>query len=88
MQVDHHDLHHEFPEMSDAIATLRASNPLFERLYGSYHRLTGKVEDLEEHDMPVDDFTLEDMKKYRVKLKDDLYHLMLAYRAGQRATKS
>ena len=88
MQVDHHDLHQEFPEMLDAITALRGENPLFARLYASYHRLTGRVEDLEEHDMPVDDFTIEDMKKHRVKLKDDLYHLMLAYRAGQNRSKA
>ena len=46
-------------------------------------RLTGKVEDLEENDMPVADFTIEDMKKQRVKLKDELYHMLLAFRAGQ-----
>lgn len=83
MHVEHHDLHHEFPEMSDAINVLRNGNPLFSRLYMTYERLTGKVEDLEEHDMPVDDFTIEDMKKHRCKIKDDLYHLMMAYRAGQ-----
>lgn len=88
MHVDHHDLQHEFPEMQDAIAALRHSNPMFERLYATYSRLTGRVEDLEEHDMPVDDFTIEDMKKHRVKLKDDLYHLMLAYRTGQHSPKS
>ena len=87
MHVEHHDLQHEFPEMQDAINTLRSANPMFARLYASYHRLTGKVEDLEEHDMPVDDFTIEDMKKQRVKLKDDLYHMMLAYRAGQQSVK-
>lgn len=85
MHVEHHDLHAEFPEMHDAIAALKSSNPLFARLYSTYHRLTGKVEDLEEHDLPVSDFTIEDLKKHRVKVKDDLYHLMLAYRAGQRA---
>ncbi|WP_374278150.1 YdcH family protein [Azonexus sp.] len=83
MQVDHHDLHQEFPDMADAIDALKASNAYFARLIGSYNRLTGKVEDLEEHDMPVADFTLEDMKKQRVKLKDELYHLLLAFRAGQ-----
>ena len=66
---------------------LRNNNPMFARLYASYKRLTGNVEDLEEHDMPVADFTIEDMKKHRVKLKDDLYHLMLAYRAGQQSAK-
>ena len=87
MHVEHHDLHHDFPEMIDAINVLRNGNPLFARLYSTYHRLTGKVEDLEEHDMPVDDFTIEDLKKHRVKLKDDLYHLMLAYRSGQQTAR-
>ena len=36
--------------------------------------------------MPVDDFTIEDMKKHRCKIKDDLYHLMMAYRSGQQQT--
>jgi uncharacterized protein YdcH (DUF465 family) len=88
MQVEHHDLHNEFPEMNDAIVALKASNAHFARLFASYHRLTGKVEDLEEHDMPVSDFTLEDMKKQRVKLKDELYHMLLAYRAGQQSVKA
>jgi uncharacterized protein YdcH (DUF465 family) len=85
MQVEHHDLHHEFPEMIDAIEALKAGNAHFAKLYHSYNRLTGKVEDLEEHDMPVADFTLEDMKKQRVRLKDELYHLLLAFRAGQKS---
>ena len=87
MQVDHHDLHQEFPDMADAIDALKAGNAYFTRLIGSYNRLTGKVEDLEEHDMPVADFTLEDMKKQRVKLKDELYHLLLAFRAGQKSVQ-
>ena len=87
MHIEHHDLHHEFPEMHDAISILRSANPMFARMYATYHRLTGKVEDLEEHDMPVADFTIEDMKKQRVRVKDDLYHLMLAYRSGQQADK-
>ncbi len=87
MQVDHHDLLSEFPEFADAIAALKAGNALFSRQLASYNRLTGKVEDLEEHDMPVADFTLEDMKKQRVKLKDELYHLLLAFRAGQQSAR-
>jgi hypothetical protein len=84
MQVDHHDLYTDFPEMRDAIDVLKVGNAHFARLFATYHRLTGKVEDLEEHDMPVADFTLEDMKKQRVKLKDELYHILLAFRAGQK----
>ncbi|MBU0751221.1 MAG: YdcH family protein [Gammaproteobacteria bacterium] len=83
MQVDHHDLQNEFPEMRDAIEVLKGCNAHFARLFATYHRLTGKVEDLEEHDMPVADFTLEDMKKQRVRLKDEIYQILLAFRAGQ-----
>jgi uncharacterized protein YdcH (DUF465 family) len=84
MHVDHHDLYAEFPEMRDAIDVLRVGNPYFARSMSAYSRLTGKVEDLEEHDMPIADFTMEDMKKQRVKLKDELYHFLLAFRAGQK----
>lgn len=85
MQVEHHDLHHEFPELVDAIDVLKMGNNHFAKLYATYHRLTGSVESLEEHDMPVSDFTLEDMKKERVRLKDHLYNMVMAYRAGQQA---
>ncbi len=87
MQVDHHDLQTEFPEMADAIDVLKNGNAHFAKLHATYHRLTGRVEDLEAHDMPVADFTIEDMKKQRVKLKDELYHILLAFRAGQQAAK-
>ena len=87
MQIEHHDLVSEFPEFVDAIGILKEGNAHFGRLYATYHRLTGKVENLEEHDMPVADFTIEDMKKQRVKQKDELYHMLLAYRAGQQAAK-
>jgi uncharacterized protein YdcH (DUF465 family) len=84
MHVEHHDLYTEFPELRDAIDTLKAESGFFAVLFARYHRLTGKVEDLEEHDMPVADFTLEDLKKARLKLKDEIYHLLMAYRIGQK----
>jgi hypothetical protein len=84
MQIDHHDLYSEFPEMRVAIDALKVSHAQFGRMFATYNRLTGKVEDLEEHDMPVADFTLEDMKKQRVKLKDQIYGFLLAFQVGQK----
>ena len=84
MQVDHHDVYSEFPDMRDAIDALKADGGYIGSLFGRYNRLTGKVENLEENDMPVADFTLEDMKKARVKLKDEIFHLLQAFRAGQK----
>ena len=84
MHVDHHDIYSEFPDMRDAIDALKAEGGYIGSLFRRYNRLTGKVEDLEEHDMPVADFTLEDMKKARVKLKDESFHLLKAFRVGQK----
>ena len=83
MQIDHHDLYQEFPDLRHAIDTLRKCHPRFSHLFSQYQRLTGQVEDLEEHDMPVSDHTLEYMKKHRVKLKDEIFNLLSAFQAGQ-----
>lgn len=87
MQIEHHDLHHEFPELGDAIRALQAGNAHFAELFAAYQRLTGNVEGLEENDLPIADFSLEDMKKQRIKLKDELYHLLQAFRVGQQSVK-
>ena len=82
MQVEHHELHREFPEFLDVIQVLRNSDSKFNQMFDQYHRLTSEVERLEEEDIPVDDFTIEEMKKVRVKLKDDIYKMMVARRAA------
>ena len=85
MHVEHHDLYTEFPEMREAIDVLKGGSGHIAGLFARYNRLTGTVEDLEEHDMPISDFTLEDMKKARVKLKDEIYQLLIAFRLGQQS---
>ena len=82
MQVEHHELHHEFPEFLDAMQVLRSSDSQFSQMFDEYHSLTTQVEHLEEEDVPVDDFTIEEMKKARVKLKDKMYKLLVAHRSN------
>lgn len=82
MQVEHHDLHHDFPEYLDHIHELQASSEQFGDLYDQYHQVTREVERLEEEDVPVDDFTIENMKKQRVWLKDQMYRMLVAYKNG------
>jgi uncharacterized protein YdcH (DUF465 family) len=53
----------------------------FARLFDEYHALTSKVEALEDKDSPVADAALEDMKKLRLKLKDELYAMLQAGKA-------
>ncbi len=78
MQVEHHELHHEFPEYIDAMHLLRQSDSYFLQLFDEYHKLTHQVEHLEEEDVPIYDFTIEEMKKKRAKLKDKMYQMLVA----------
>ncbi|OHC60349.1 MAG: GTP-binding protein [Rhodocyclales bacterium GWA2_65_19] len=81
MNVDHHDLHHEFPEHAETIHALKLGSKHFARLFDEYHALTAQVEALEDNDSPVADVALEDMKKTRLKLKDELYAMLQASKA-------
>lgn len=80
MQVEHHELHREFPEFLDVMQVLRTSDSSFSRMFDEYHSLTNEVERLEEDDVPVADFTIEEMKKVRVRLKDKMYRILVAHR--------
>ena len=80
MQIEHHELHHEFPEFIDAMQVLRKSDSYFLQLFDEYHKLTYQVEHLEEEDVPVYDFTIEEMKKKRAKLKDKMYKMLVEHK--------
>ncbi len=82
MSLDHHDLHHEFPEFNDAIHRLKTSNHHFARLFSEYHVATTAVEKLESDGIPVSDAAFETAKKTRLKLKDELYAILCADKAG------
>lgn len=80
MQVEHHELHREFPEFLDVMQVLRTSDSSFSRMFDEYHSLTNEVERLEEDDLPVADFTIEEMKKVRVRLKDKMYQILVTHK--------
>ena len=63
MQVDHHDLAHEFPEFKDEIYKLKISSTHFARLFDEYERTEREVHRIEVEDVPVSDILIEDLKK-------------------------
>lgn len=78
MPIEHHDLQHGFPEFHDRIHALKISDAHFARLMEEYHRVDREVRRIEQEiDTPSDAYT-EDMKKRRVRLKDELYSLLRA----------
>lgn len=83
MQVEHHDLHHEFPELVGQMTALKTSNAHFAKLFSQYHEMTNEVEKLENKDVPMGDMTFEELKKKRLKLKDELYQMLVAAKNSQ-----
>lgn len=76
MNVEPHDLEHEFPEHKDAIALRKTSDAHFADLYQRYRTLDREICRLENIELPVSDRMLEDKKKERLFLKDQLYGLL------------
>lgn len=67
-----HELHEEFPEKAEAIHSLKASNAHFARIADDYHLLNRSIHRMETNVEPADDATLEELKKKRLSLKDEI----------------
>lgn len=78
MSVEHHDLHHEFPELHDRIHELKTSDAHFRKLFDEYHELTRSIEKMEDEVTPVATRIEEEAKVRRVHLKDELYRMLTA----------
>lgn len=76
--MEHHDLHHEFPEHTDRIHLLKVSDAHFGKLFSEYDSLDHEVRKLEEDGSPVADTKMDAMKLDRVRLKDLLYAYLIA----------
>lgn len=82
MRVEHHDLHHEFPEFKDRIHDLKIGNHHFARLFEEYEQVDKSIRHLEQLDTPTSDRHIEEMKLKRVHLKDQLYQMLRATQKG------
>jgi uncharacterized protein YdcH (DUF465 family) len=71
-----HDLIHEFPEYKDKIHELKVSDPHFAELFEQYNEVEHEVHRIEEGiETPSDEY-LEERKKLRLNLKDQLFELL------------
>lgn len=76
MTIEHHDLHHEFPDMQAEIRHLKMNDRHFSRLFDEYHDLDREVRKIEELVEAASDERLEELKMRRVHLKDELYGML------------
>lgn len=78
MLGEHHNLVTEFPEYKDKIHELKATNRHFKRLLDEHHELDKKIRQSEVEAHVACDENLEDYKKKRLKLRDELYAMLKA----------
>ena len=76
MQGEKHDLIHEFPEFKDKIHELKMNNTHFSKLFDQYHEVTHEVHRIEEGVETTSDDYLEEKKKERLHLKDQLFAIL------------
>lgn len=78
MQIENHSLIKELPEYKDRIHELKMSDHHFQRLFDEYHTIDKEIHRLETEESPKTDEFMEDMKKNRLHLKDQLYTMLQA----------
>ena len=80
MQILPHDLDHEFPEFSGLMHQLRERDPKLGSLFEQYDKVNGTIVDIEENDKPFEDFSFEELKKERLRVKDEIYRALRAHK--------
>jgi len=76
MSLEKHDLIHELPEFRDQIHDMKMNNAHFAKLFEAYHEVDHEVHRIETGvETPSDEY-LEERKKNRLKLKDELFGML------------
>lgn len=76
MYILPHDVDHEFPEFSQLIHELKDRDGRLAELLAEYERVNAEIVDIEENEKPFQEFQFEDMKKRRLKVKDEIYFIL------------
>lgn len=71
-----HELAEEFPEHVETIHKLKMSNPHFAKLAERYHTLNRDIHRAETDIEPTDDLHAEEMKRERLRLKDEIFGML------------
>ena len=66
------ELTDEFPAKAQVIHDLKTSDAHFARIADRYHELNRTLHRMETNVEPADDFTMESLKKERLRLKDEI----------------
>ncbi|MHB2169893.1 YdcH family protein [Alsobacter sp. R-9] len=73
-----HGLHEEFPTAAAKISSLKIGDAHFARLADQYETLNREIHRIETDVEPASDETLENLKKKRLRLKDEIAAMIRA----------
>lgn len=76
MTIQHHSLAEEFPEHKQTIHDLKMNDNHFKRLFDEYEEIDRDIVRFEQEIEIACDERLEDLKKQRLKLKDELHGML------------
>ena len=76
MSIEKHDLIHELPEFREKIHELKISDRHFAKLFEKYHEVDHEVHHFESGAEHCSDTHLENQKKTRLNLKDQLLAIL------------
>lgn len=65
-----------FPEHRELISELRQSHPRFQRIFDQHNELDHAIKNMEDGRLPGSKLELGQLKKKKLKLKDDLYSII------------
>ena len=76
MPLENHSLINEFPEMRERIHQMKTTDNHFARLFAEYDAADHAVHRIESGAEASEDERLEQLKKQRLSLKDELFGLL------------
>ncbi|MET3600028.1 YdcH family protein [Martelella mangrovi] len=71
-----HELADEFPDLVEKMHALKAEDARFGKLLDEYHDINRAVHRAETRVEPTDDAHMEDLRKRRMVLKDEIYGML------------
>ena len=70
-------------EYRDIISDIKVSNAHFAKIFEKHNDLDQQITDIEEGREHMEQLALESMKKEKLKLKDEAYAMIMAYKKEQ-----
>ena len=70
-------------EYRDIISDIKVSNAHFAKIFEKHNQLDQQITDIEEGREHMEQLALESLKKEKLKLKDEAYAMIMAYKKEQ-----